>query len=174
MDNHSEDLKNIKVSESEELFIQPLKKNISSLSIASLRFKKSIEEKDNDLSKELPYDNFTNNDFNKAWKKFCKSEKEKGNTNILSLLKMKQPSIEGNNIVINTFNKMNFKEMRAYKSKIESFISKELNNYSVSVDIKLSEESDKKSYLNMKEKLKIIQDSNKNISSLIDEFKLRV
>ena len=69
---------------------------------------------------------------------------------------------------------MNFKEMRAYKSKIESFISKELNNYSVSVDIKLSEESDKKSYLNMKEKLKIIQDSNKNISSLIDEFKLRV
>ena len=174
LDNHSEDLKNIKVSESEELFIQPLKKNISSLSIASLRFKKSIEEKDNDLSKELPYDNFTNNDFNKAWKKFCKSEKEKGNTNILSLLKMKQPSIEDNNIVINTFNKMNFKEMRAYKSKIESFISKELNNYSVSVDIKLSEESDKKSYLNMKEKLKIIQDSNKNISSLIDEFKLRV
>ena len=87
---------------------------------------------------------------------------------------MKQPSIEDNNIVINTFNKMNFKEMRAYKSKIESFISKELNNYSVSVDIKLSEESDKKSYLNMKEKLKIIQDSNKNISSLIDEFKLRV
>ena len=61
-----------------------------------------------------------------------------------------------------------------YKSKIQTFISKELNNYSLTIDVRLSEETDKKTFLDSKEKLKIIQDSNNNISSLIEEFKLRI
>ena len=69
---------------------------------------------------------------------------------------------------------MNFKEIKGYKNKIESFISKELNNYLITVNVKLSEETDKKSYLDIKEKLKIIKSDNKNISSLIDEFRLRI
>ena len=87
---------------------------------------------------------------------------------------MNLPSINNNIITVNTVNKMNFKEMKEYKSKIETFISKELNNYSLTIDVKLSEETDKKTFLDSKEKLKIIQDSNNNISSLIEEFKLRI
>ena len=79
-----------------------------------------------------------------------------------------------NIIIINTVNKMNFKEMKEYKSKIQTFISKELNNYSVTIDIRLSEETDKKTYLDSKEKLKIIQNNNNSINSLIEEFKLRI
>ena len=77
-------------------------------------------------------------------------------------------------IIINTVNKMNFKEMKEYKSKIQTFISKELNNYSLTIDIRLSEETDKKTFLDSKEKLKIIQNSNNSINSLIEEFKLRI
>tara|TARA_B100000579_G_scaffold294900_1_gene245108 strand:+ start:1106 stop:1315 length:210 start_codon:yes stop_codon:yes gene_type:complete len=69
---------------------------------------------------------------------------------------------------------MNFKEMKEYKSKIQTFISKELNNYSLNIDIRLSEETDKKTFLDSKEKLKIIQNSNNSINSLIEEFKLRI
>ena len=79
-----------------------------------------------------------------------------------------------NMIIINTVNKMNFKEMKEYKSKIQSFVSKELNNYSLTIDIRLSEETDKKTFLDSKEKLKIIQNSNNSINSLIEEFKLRI
>ncbi len=79
-----------------------------------------------------------------------------------------------NMIIINTVNKMNFKEMKEYKSKIQTFISKELNNYSLTIDIRLSEETDKKTFLDSKEKLKIIQNSNNSINSLIEEFKLRI
>ena len=79
-----------------------------------------------------------------------------------------------NMIIINTVNKMNFKEMKEYKSKIQTFISKELNNYSLTIDIRLSEETDKKMFLDSKEKLKIIQNSNNSINSLIEEFKLRI
>ena len=87
---------------------------------------------------------------------------------------MNQPSIKNNMIIIDTINKMNFKEMIEYKVKIKTFISKELNNYSLDIDVRLSKEADKKTFLDSKEKLKIIQDSNNSISSLIDEFKLRI
>ena len=87
---------------------------------------------------------------------------------------MNLPTMNDNMIIINTVNKMNFKEMKEYKSKIQTFISKELNNYSVTIDIRLSEETDKKTYLDSKDKLKIIQNSNNSINSLIEEFKLRI
>ena len=87
---------------------------------------------------------------------------------------MNLPSINDNMIIINTVNKMSFKEMKEYKSKIQTFISKELNNYSLTIDIRLSEETDKKTFLDSKEKLKIIQNSNNSINSLIEEFKLRI
>ena len=144
------------------------------MSIASLSFKKSVEEQTNDIDLELPNHDFTENDFQIAWEKFCNSEREKGNSNILSLLNMNQPSIKNNMIIIDTINKMNFKEMTEYKVKIKTFISKELNNYSLDIDVRLSKETDKKTFLDSKEKLKIIQDSNNSISSLIDEFKLRI
>ncbi len=137
-------------------------------------FKKSVEDETDDIEIEVPNDDFTENDFQIAWKKFCESEREKGNKNILSLLNMNLPSINDNMIIINTINKMNFKEMKGYKGEIQTFISKELNNYSLTIDVRLSEETDKKTFLDIKEKLKIIQDSNNNISSLIEEFKLRI
>ena len=87
---------------------------------------------------------------------------------------MNIPSINNNMIIIDTVNKMNFKEVKEYKSKIQTFISKELNNYSLTIDIRLSEETDKKTFLDSKEKLKIIQNSNNSINSLIEEFKLRI
>ena len=124
--------------------------------------------------RQLPNDDFTDNDFETAWKKFCDLEKKDGNNNILSLLKMNQPFVDDNVIIINTINKMNFKEMKGYKSKIQTFISKELNNYSISIDIKLTEETDKKKFLDSKEKLKIIQENNESIISLIEEFNLRI
>ena len=87
---------------------------------------------------------------------------------------MNLPSINDNVIIVNTVNKMNFKEIKEYKSKIQTFISKELNNYSLTIDVILSEETDKKKFLDSNEKLKIIQESNTSISSLIEEFKLRI
>ena len=87
---------------------------------------------------------------------------------------MNLPSINDNIIIVNTVNKMNFKEMKEYKSKIQTFISKELNNYSLTIDVRISEETVKKTFLDSNEKLKIIQESNNSISSLIEEFKLRI
>ena len=146
---------------------------VSSLSIASLNFKKSenIEEEDNI---ELPNDDFTENDIRIAWKKFCDEEKVNGNNNMLSLLNMNDPVVENNSIIISTINKMNQKEVKGYKNKIQAFISKELNNYSITVDVSLDEVKKKKNFVDSKDKLDALVKENDNISLLINEFKLRI
>lgn len=87
---------------------------------------------------------------------------------------MNNPSINDNIITISTINKMNFKEVKDYKSRIQTFLSKELNNYSISVDVKLSEEITKSSYLDSKDKLDLLIKDNENIGKLITELKLRI
>lgn len=87
---------------------------------------------------------------------------------------MKNPSISNNVITISTINKMSFKEVKSYRNKIQAFISKELNNFSISVDVKLSEEKEKNSYFDSKEKLDMIIKNNENIGRLIHELKLRI
>lgn len=87
---------------------------------------------------------------------------------------MNNPQIIDNTIIISTINKMNFKEVKEYKNTIQTYISKELNNYSIMVEVKLSEEITKKSYIDNNEKLEIIIKNNNDIGKLIDEFKLRV
>jgi len=69
---------------------------------------------------------------------------------------------------------MNFKEVKGYRNRIQTFISKELNNYLISVDVKLSEENTKKSYLDSKDKLDILIKNNPDIEKLIDDLKLRI
>ena len=87
---------------------------------------------------------------------------------------MNNPQIIDNTIIISTINKMNFKEVKEYKNTIQTYISKELNNYSILVEVKLSEEITKKSYIDNKEKLEIIIKNNKDIGKLIDDLKLRI
>ena len=87
---------------------------------------------------------------------------------------MKNPSISNNVITISTINKMSFKEVKGYRNKIQAFISKELNNFSISVNVKLSEEEVKNSYVDSKEKIDVIIKNNENIGKLINELKLRI
>ena len=117
---------------------------------------------------------FTENDIRMAWKKFCDKEKVNGNNNMLSLLNMNDPVIENNSIIISTINKMNQKEVKGYKNKIQAFISKELNNYGITVDVSLDEVKQKKNFVDSKDKLDTLVKENDNISLLINEFKLRI
>ena len=87
---------------------------------------------------------------------------------------MNEPVLEDNLIIISTLNKMNFKELSGVKNDIQLYLSRELSNYSISVEIKLSKGKSKKTFTDSKEKLKIIQENNESIISLIEEFNLRI
>ena len=86
---------------------------------------------------------------------------------------MKYPITQSNQI-ISTINRMNQKEVKGYKNKIQAFISKELNNYSITVDVSLDEVKQKKNFMDSKDKLDVLIKENNNISQLINEFKLRI
>ena len=87
---------------------------------------------------------------------------------------MNEPVLEDNLIIISTLNKMNFKELSGVKNDIQLYLSRELSNYSISVEIKLSKGKSKKTFTDSREKLKIITDDNKSLKKLISEFKLRI
>lgn len=153
--------------------VKPIKE-VSLLSLASIDFKKKTAFENYIENKELPNENYTENDLLNAWNKFCDIEKDNGNNNMLSLLNMGNPIIDNNTIKISTVNEMNLKELKSYKSNIETFISKELNNFSINVEVFLSKSQSKKTYFDSHEKLEFMKKSNKNISKLIEEFKLRI
>lgn len=161
-------------SKEDKLFeVKPLEE-ISLLSLASIDFKRKTEIENYSENKELPNESFTENDLLNAWKKFCDVEKNNGNSNILSLLNIGNLMIDNNIIRISTVNEMNLKELKSYKSKIETFISKELNNFSISFEVHLNKSQSKKTYFDSNEKLEYLKKNNKNISRLIEEFKLRI
>ena len=88
---------------------------------------------------------------------------------------MNEPELKNEEIIIKAINQVNKKEIESISDEILSYLKKELNNYSITLRVKLEKlkkENQPKS-LNNKEKLKSMIDSNPKFKSLIEEFNLR-
>ncbi len=151
-------------------------KTISSFSLASVNFKNSISNDKKSEEIDLPNKEFSKFDLLKSWKNFCGSQEEKGNINISSVLKMNEPLIEGEKIVIKVVNHINKKEIENIKDDILTYLKRELENYSINLEV-IIEKNRKKivaKSLNNEEKMKSMIESNPKIKSLIKEFNLKV
>ena len=150
-------------------------KAISTFSLASIDFKNSISN-DNEIEEvNLPNKKFSKYDLLKSWKSFCEIQEEKGNINISSVLKMNEPSLERENIIIKTVNQINKKEIESIGGDILSYLKKELENYSINLKVIIEKNSKKNGAksLNNEEKIKSMIESNPKIKSLIEEFNLK-
>ena len=150
-------------------------KAISTFSLASIDFKNSISN-DNEIEEvNLPNKKFSKYDLLKSWKSFCEIQEEKGNINISSVLKMNEPSLERENIIIKTVNQINKKEIESIGGDILSYLKKELENYSINLKVIIEKNSKKNGAksLNNEEKIKSMIKSNPKIKSLIEEFNLK-
>ena len=78
-------------------------------------------------------------------------------------------------IIIKAVNQVNKKEIESISDEILSYLKKELNNYSITLRVKLEKlkKENKPKSLNNKEKLKSMIDSNPKFKSLIEEFNLK-
>jgi DNA polymerase-3 subunit gamma/tau len=150
-------------------------KTVSTFSLASIDFKNSISN-DNEIEEvNLPNKSFSKYDLLKSWKSFCEIQEEKGNVNISSVLKMNEPSVERENIIIKTVNQINKKEIESIGGDILSYLKKELENHSINLKViieRISKKNGAKS-LNNEEKIKSMIESNPKIKSLIEEFNLK-
>ena len=88
---------------------------------------------------------------------------------------MNEPELKNEEIIIKAINQVNKKEIESISDEILSYLKKELNNYSITLRVKLEKlkkENEPKS-LNNEEKLKSMIDSNPKFKSLIEEFNLK-
>ncbi len=150
-------------------------KAISTFSLASIDFKNSISNVNEIEEVNLPNKKFSKYDLLKSWKSFCEIQEEKGNINISSVLKMNEPSLERENIIIKTVNQINKKEIESIGGDILSYLKKELENHSINLKVIIEKNSKKNGTksLNNEEKIKSMIESNPKIKSLIEEFNLK-
>ncbi len=150
-------------------------KTVSTFSLASIDFKNSISNDSEIEEVNLPNKSFSKYDLLKSWKSFCKIQEEKGNINISSVLKMNEPSLERENIIIKTVNQINKKEIESIGGDILSYLKKELENNSINLKVIIEKNSKKNSVksLSNEEKIKSMIESNSKIKSLIEEFNLK-
>ena len=88
---------------------------------------------------------------------------------------MNEPELKNEEIIIKANNQVNKKEIESISDEILSYLKKELNNYSITLRVKLEKlkkENEPKS-LNNEEKIKSMIDSNPKFKSLIKEFNLK-
>ena len=150
-------------------------KTISSFSLASVDFKNSISN-DREIEQiDLPINKFSKLDLLNTWKKFCEIQENKGNRNISSVLKMNEPATVNGNIKFKVVNQINKKEIENISDEILTYLKKELNNYSINLDVIIEKNIKKNGVksLNNKEKMKSMINSNPKIKSLIKEFDLK-
>jgi DNA polymerase-3 subunit gamma/tau len=150
-------------------------KTISSFSLASVDFKNSISNDREVEQIDLPINKFSKLDLLNTWKKFCEIQENKGNRNISSVLKMNEPETVNGNIKFKVVNQINKKEIENIADEILTYLKKELDNYSINLDVIIEKNIKKNGVksLNNNEKMKSMINSNPKIKSLIKEFDLK-
>ncbi|HJN78705.1 MAG TPA: hypothetical protein QF889_01560, partial [Flavobacteriaceae bacterium] len=141
-----------------------------------VEFKNSISSDKEIEEINLPVNKFSKFDLLNSWKNFCDIQEEKGNINILSVLKMNEPIKKGGDIIIKAVNQINKKEIENIADEILTYLKKELENYSINLNVIIEKNSKKngsKSFSN-EEKMKLMVNSNPKIKSLIKEFDLKL
>ena len=156
------------------------KKNISGLSISSLRAKKDIEnlniakQKKTTLSKNFD-SSFNQVTLNKSWNKFHEKLLTKGRKNLASILAIAEPEVlENNEITYTLTNETNKIELERNKIELLSFLKNELRNSNIKLHIKVNRLKEKTFIYSPLEKYEKLKKINPRIENLRKEFKLNL
>ena len=156
------------------------KKNISGLSISSLRAKKDIEnlnvakQKTKTLSKNFD-SNFNQVSLNKSWNKFHEKLLSKGRKNLASILAIAKPEVlENNEISYTLTNETNKIELDRNKIELLNFLKIELRNSNIKLHIEVNRLKEKTFIYSPIEKYEKLKKINPRIENLRKEFKLNL
>ena len=146
------------------------KKEISALSLSSLKLKKEVI---NEKNKEKEYAEKLSNEFNSEklklkWIQYSKNLSEKGNNSLSSLLEINEPNIFQNNKIIFTVpSKSNKKEIDNDRENLIKFLRLELQNDLIELEVIVDKSTSKEYYSTPQEKF----DKLNKINPLLDQFK---
>ena len=156
------------------------KKDISGLSLSSLKAKKVIKnlalEKINQEESSKTYNSkFDQKSLEQSWKKFQTKISKSGRKNLESILSISNPELKENNKVEYTLTNNTSKlELNKNKNELIDFLKKDLKNDNISIEVKVNKLKEKKFIYTPTEKYDKLKKLNPNIETLRKEFKLNL
>ena len=150
-------------------------KQISGLSLSSIQKKKEWDQvqKKEEKVEDLPTEAFSQEDLNEAWKKYQNLKSEKGEQNIASLFNISSPLLlEDYLIEYSVPNSLNKVELEREFTYFLPFLRERLQNYSLRIQIKINEESEKSFIYTAEEKYERFKEINPAIEQLKKELDL--
>ncbi|WP_350291450.1 DNA polymerase III subunit gamma/tau [uncultured Croceitalea sp.] len=155
--------------------LKNLPNRVSGLSISSLKAKKEHENtKSNSIKEEeKPKESFTENDMQQHWANFVKKLDDKGKKILASNLNADIPKLKSDTIIwIELPNSTMKKEVEREQSLMLNYLKEKLNNYEISLQITVNEETSKKFAFTPEEKYEKLKEKNPVIDLLRKEFDL--
>ena len=141
---------------------QPAKEEaVSAFSLKSIHKKAAIKKEQaskNPVQKELPTDDFSENDVHLAWKDYTKLLEKKGERILVSHLNMQLPTVKGTVLHVTFPNDTIKQELKIGESKLLNFIRKKLNNHTVSLHIEVNESAEKRYAYTSREKFELLKE----------------
>ena len=149
-------------------------KNISALSISSLKLKKlAKEEKDFiEAKKKKSTDEFDMNDLKNKIDLYSKKINEMGKKSLSSIILINDPTIEKNSITFTLPSKASLNEFEIEKENFTKFLRNELNNYEIKILSKIEEKKNQEYYSSPTEKLAKLVEINPLVGKFKDDLKL--
>ena len=156
------------------------KKDISGLSLSSLKAKKVIKnlalEKINQEESSKTYNSkFDQKSLEQSWKKFQTKISNSGRKNLESILSISNPELKENDKIEYTLTNNTSKlELNKNKNELIDFLKKDLKNDNISIEVKVNKLKEKKFIYTPTEKYDKLKKLNPNIETLRKEFKLNL
>ncbi|OUR91997.1 DNA polymerase III, subunit gamma and tau [Flavobacteriales bacterium 34_180_T64] len=149
----------------------------SGLSLRSIRAKKEHQIRQMEViidEDDLPKEEFTVENFMKAWEAYISNLNKKGEKIMASILEMDVPKLNGTDIGLIFPNETLKIELERAQFPLMEFLRKSLRNYDLKLRISVNEELDKKYIYNSKEKYEKLKEKNPNIELLKKSFGLDI
>lgn len=150
---------------------------ISALSLKSIQQKRQFQEelKNKEVKTEkLPEQPFTETDLQVAWKEYARLLEKKGEHIIASHLDMVLPTCDKNTIQVTYPNETIKVEMERSQQYLLNFLSKKLNNHSLSLAIEVNEKEQKNYAYTPREKFEKLREKYPIMDTLKKTFDLDV
>ncbi len=173
--NHKESVKKEKETIVEEIpqveqIKESEKKEISALSLSSLKLKKEvIDEKNKEKENAEKLSNeFDSEKLKLKWIQYSKNLSENGNNSLSSLLEINEPNIfQHNKIIFTVPSKSNKKEIDNDRENLIKFLRLELQNDLIELEVIVDKSTSKEYYSTPQEKFEKLN----KINPLLDQFK---
>ena len=124
---------------------------------------------------DQPHDEFKEKDMLKEWNTFIENLEEKGLYNYASILRIDTPRLSDKNTILLEFpNQTNKLEVERSKNDLLIYLRKQLNNYSINLEITVNEDLEKQFVYTPREKFEKMNEKNPSMSLLKKTFDLDI